>query len=139
MSPPRNLFAALLQSLVLTLGVALTAQSAMAAEHENGADKATMATEDENGADKAPHEDMIFKGDAKCTRCHDETEEYPVLDIAKPRHGGIAKAQSLTCTSCHGESDAHVDNPAGTKDRPKTARYFGKKGARTSANHRSEA
>lgn len=126
MSPPRHLFAALLQSLVLTLGVALTAQSAMAAE-------------DENGADKAPHEDMIFKGDAKCTRCHDETEEYPVLEIAKTRHGGIAKARSLTCTSCHGESDAHVDNPAGTKDRPKPDRVFGKKGARTPANHRSEA
>jgi cytochrome c553 len=114
MSPKRQFFAALLQSLVLTLGVALTAPSALAAE-------------DESGADKSSHQDMVLKGDAKCTRCHDETEAYPVLSIGKTRHGTIADSRTPTCTSCHGESSAHVDNPAGTKVRPEVDRRFGKK------------
>lgn len=125
MSPPRYLLAALLQSLVLTLGVALTAQSAMAAE-------------DENGADKAPHQDMVLKGDAKCTRCHDETEAYPVLSIGKTRHGTVADSRTPTCTSCHGESSAHIDNPAGTKVRPMVDRLFGKKST-TPVASRNEA
>jgi predicted AlkP superfamily phosphohydrolase/phosphomutase len=33
---------------------------------------------------------LVFEGDAKCTRCHDETDDYPVVDIAKTMHGGIA-------------------------------------------------
>ena len=125
MNPPRHLFAALLQSLVLTLGVALTAPSALAAE-------------DESGADKSSHQDMVLKGDAKCTRCHDETEAYPVLSIGKTKHGTIADSRTPTCTSCHGESSAHVDNPAGTKDRPKVDRLFGKKST-TPVASRNEA
>ena len=106
-----------LQAVVLALGLAVTAQA----------------------QDKAPRTDLALKGDAKCTRCHDETEEYPVLGIAKTRHGGAAESARLTCTSCHGESDRHVNRPADAKERPKPDRVFGKKGARTSADHRSEA
>lgn len=125
MKPPRHLFAALLQSLVLTLGIALTVQPATAAE-------------DESSADEAPHQDMVLKGDAKCTRCHDETEVYPVLSIGKTRHGTVADSRTPTCTSCHGESETHTSIPTGVKDRPAPERAFGKKSA-TPVASRNEA
>src|SRR6185369_5933657 len=61
------------------------------------------------------------KGDAVCTECHDESEPYPVLAIAKTKHGTVADGRTPTCTSCHGESVPHVKNQRaeGVKDRPK--------------------
>jgi DmsE family decaheme c-type cytochrome len=97
-----------------------------------------IATAQEKDAANSPRKDLVMKGDAKCTRCHDETEEFPVLGIAKTRHGGAAHAAGLTCTSCHGESETHVNKPATAKERPKPDRIFGKKGARTAANGRSQ-
>jgi DmsE family decaheme c-type cytochrome len=82
-------------------------------------------------AAKAPRQDMVLKGDAKCTRCHDESEEYPVLAIAKTRHGMTGDARTPTCTSCHGESATHINKPEGVKERPKPERVFGKKSATT--------
>ena len=82
------------------------------------------------GAQEAQaRKDKVFAGDAKCTRCHDEEEEYPVLDIAKTRHGGSAKVSGITCTSCHGESEAHL-NPGTATTRPEPDRVFGPKGQR---------
>ena len=76
---------------------------------------------------QAPRKDLVLKGDANCTRCHDEGEEYPVLAIGKTRHGTVADGRTPTCTSCHGESDTHVNRPADAKERPKPAVNFGKK------------
>jgi DmsE family decaheme c-type cytochrome len=76
--------------------------------------------------DKAPRKDLVLKGDAVCTRCHDETEEYPVLAIGKTRHGTIADGRTPSCTNCHGESPTHVNKPADAKERPKPDRMFGK-------------
>src|SRR5574339_643296 len=76
--------------------------------------------------DKAPRQDMVLKGDAVCTRCHDESEEYPVLAIGKTKHGTVADGRTPTCTSCHGESLTHVNKPADAKERPKPDRSFGK-------------
>ncbi len=104
-------FAALLQGLVLTAGVALMPDSALSASH----------------AEKAPRKDMVLKGDAKCTRCHDESEEYPVLSIGKTKHGTIADKRTPTCTNCHGESETHANKPPDVKERPKVERSFGKK------------
>jgi DmsE family decaheme c-type cytochrome len=85
-------------------------------------------------------QDKVFKGDAKCTRCHDEEDDYPVLDIAKTRHGGAAKTSGMSCVSCHGESDSHVNKPAAATERPKPDRVFGKKGERiTPASVREQA
>lgn len=84
-------------------------------------------------------QDLVFKGDAKCTRCHDAEDDYPVLEIAKTRHGGAAKVSGMTCTSCHGESETHVNKPANATERPKPDRVFGKKGARTPAAAREQA
>ena len=71
-------------------------------------------------------QDKVLKGDAQCTRCHDETEEYPVLAIGRTKHGTIADGRTPTCTSCHGESNLHVNRPPDAKERPKPDVTFGK-------------
>jgi DmsE family decaheme c-type cytochrome len=89
-------------------------------------------------AQTARRGDLALKGDAQCTRCHDETEEYPVLSIGKTKHGTLADGRTPTCTSCHGESDLHVNRPPDAKVRPKTDVGFGK-GSQTPMEKRSEA
>jgi DmsE family decaheme c-type cytochrome len=66
-----------------------------------------------------------LKGDAVCTRCHDETEKKPILSIYKTRHGVKADVRTPGCQTCHGESDAHVKNPKGVEPRPQTDIPFG--------------
>ena len=83
-------------------------------------------------------QDKVLKGDATCTRCHDETEEYPVLAIGKTKHGTVADGRTPTCTSCHGESDRHVNRPPDAKERPKPDRMFGRSSP-TSMEERSAA
>ena len=72
-------------------------------------------------------QDMVLKGDAACTRCHNEGDEYPVLAIAKTKHGTRADGRTPTCTSCHGESERHVNRPPDAKERPKPDRMFGQR------------
>ena len=84
----------------------------------------------------AQRQDKALKGDAQCTRCHDETEEYPVLAIGKTRHGTVADGRTPTCTSCHGESNLHVNRPPDAKERPKPDVMFGKN-AKTPMESRS--
>ena len=88
---------------------------------------AWAAEGDQAKAGDKPRKDLALKGDARCTRCHDQDDDYPVLSIAQTRHGVRADERTPTCTSCHGQSDAHVDNPGGKADRPKPDRVFGKK------------
>jgi DmsE family decaheme c-type cytochrome len=95
---------------VLALGIATASPSALAQE-------------------SAKRQDVVLKGDAKCTRCHDESEEVPVLAIGKTKHGTIADGRTPTCTSCHGESETHYNKPADAKERPKPRVVFGKKGS----------
>jgi DmsE family decaheme c-type cytochrome len=85
-----------------------------------------------------PRQDKVLKGDAQCTRCHDETEEYPVLAIAKTKHGTRADGRTPTCTSCHGESNLHVNRPPDAKERPKPDVVFGKT-SKTPMEERSAA
>lgn len=87
----------------------------------------------DEAAEKAPRKDMVLKGDAVCTRCHDESESYPVLAIAKTRHGTVADGRAPTCTSCHGDSQSHIQNlkKEGETGRPKPDRYFGDAGKHT--------
>ena len=68
--------------------------------------------------------DVVLRGDAKCTRCHDENDDYPVLAIGKTRHGTMADARTPSCTSCHGESENHVNKPASATERPRPDRTF---------------
>jgi|APFre7841882724_1041349.scaffolds.fasta_scaffold01208_10 DmsE family decaheme c-type cytochrome len=81
-----------------------------------------------------PTKDLVQRGDAKCTRCHDENDEPPVLGIGKTRHGVMADARTPTCTSCHGESDAHADKPRAAKPE----RTFKRNDQHTSAQAKSE-
>ena len=89
---------------------------------------ALPALAEESGKDAdAKRKDYVQKGDAVCTRCHDESEAFPVLAIGKTKHGTIADARSGSCVSCHGESPTHVDKPSGMKERPKPDIVYGKK------------
>ena len=63
--------------------------------------------------------DIVLNGDAKCTTCHDESDNAALLAIGKTRHGTKADGNTPSCVSCHGESDKHVNKPDGVKDRPK--------------------
>src|SRR5215831_6623782 len=78
------------------------------------------------GADEPEKKDLVLRGDAQCTRCHDESESYPVLSIAKTKHGTMADGSTPTCTSCHGESKRHIENAKnpGETGRPKPDRTF---------------
>jgi len=88
-----------------------------------GADTAPATAATESAARPAP-KDMVLRGDAKCTRCHDEADNAPVLAIGKTRHGVMADTRTPTCTSCHGDSEAHINVPKEAKDRPKPDRTF---------------
>lgn len=90
--------------------------------------------------------DLILKGDAKCTGCHDEGDEPvpsmlelrpSVLAIGKTRHGTNADGRTPTCTDCHGTSEKHNNHKGGGKP-PKPDRVFGKVG-QSSAAVRNEA
>jgi DmsE family decaheme c-type cytochrome len=85
--------------------------------------------------------DLVLKGDAVCTRCHDENESTPVLSIGRTRHGTVADGRAPTCTSCHGDSVRHVQNvrAPGETTRPRPDRVFAGKAPATSATERNAA
>jgi len=76
--------------------------------------------------DKAPRKDLVLNGDARCTRCHDAEDNPQILEIGKSKHGVRGDARTPTCTSCHGESDSHVNKPADATERPRPDRTFTK-------------
>lgn len=95
---------------------------------------AVLAAEGGKPAKEAP-KDLILKGDAKCTGCHDESDEptptmlelHPsVLAIGKTKHGTKADGRTPTCTDCHGDSEKHL-NHKGSDKPPKPDRWFSKK------------
>lgn len=130
----RRLLWATLKSAVI--GVALSAGSGFAADVVKAAPtKAAVAPAD-----------LILKGDAKCTGCHDEADEtaptmltlHPsVLAIGKTRHGTKADGQTPTCTDCHGASEKHL-NYSGSGKPPKADNQF-TKGSATPAADRNQA
>jgi DmsE family decaheme c-type cytochrome len=67
--------------------------------------------------------------DKVCTRCHDESDNKPILSMYQTKHGVKADARTPGCQSCHGASDDHVKNPGGGKQRPRPDRVFGARGA----------
>ena len=79
-------------------------------------------------AKEAP-KDLVLKGDAKCTSCHDEADAPELLRIGKTKHGTVADGRTPSCTSCHGDSDKHIKSAnAGGKDKPTVPDVtFGKK------------
>jgi DmsE family decaheme c-type cytochrome len=90
--------------------------------------------------------DLVLKGDAKCTGCHDEADEpkqsmldlHPsVLAIGKTRHGVKGDSRTPTCTDCHGDSEKHLSHKGSGKP-PAPDRVFTKKSGNT-FEARSEA
>jgi DmsE family decaheme c-type cytochrome len=81
--------------------------------------------------------DLVLRGDAKCTSCHDEVDSPQLLAIGATRHGVKADGGTPTCTSCHGESVSHVTYKGSDKP-PKPERTFGKN-TETSAAERNSA
>ena len=57
-----------------------------------------------------------------CTKCHDESEERPVLSILKSKHAVMADSRTpfadQACMSCHGPSHAHLQAGADGKRSP---------------------
>lgn len=90
--------------------------------------------------------DLLLKGDAKCTGCHDEADDtkptmlelHPsVLAIGKTRHGVRTDSRTPTCTDCHGESEKHL-NHKGSGKPPKADVNF-VKGSTTPAIAKNQA
>jgi DmsE family decaheme c-type cytochrome len=77
------------------------------------------------GAEKTG-KDLVLRGDARCTRCHDQEDSPGLLAIGKTRHGTTADLRTPTCTSCHGESDRHINKPPDATVRPLPDVTFGK-------------
>jgi len=109
-------FGALLGGLGLTSPFALAAESPQAAN---------------------PTVDSRNRDDAVCTKCHDASETKAVLSIYQTRHGVKADGRTPTCQSCHGTSEAHVKNTAGTATRPAPEVLFGSRSSKDSSFKRS--
>jgi DmsE family decaheme c-type cytochrome len=88
--------------------------------------------------EKSERKDLVLKGDAKCTRCHDAEDSPQILAIGKTKHGTLADGRTPTCTSCHGESESHVNKPANATERPHPDRMF-TKGSTTPIAERNDA
>ena len=71
------------------------------------------------GAAAAQDKDRVLNGDAKCTRCHDENDTYPVLAIGATKHGVRADPRTPSCTSCHGASEGHMNHKSGSGAPPR--------------------
>jgi DmsE family decaheme c-type cytochrome len=96
---------------------------------------AAFAADAPKAATKGAPKDMVLKGDAKCTGCHDEADDatptmldlHPsVLAIGKTRHGVKGDPRTPTCTDCHGDSEKHIGHKGSDKP-PKPDRWFTKK------------
>lgn len=107
----------LLAGAVLALGLGIAAPA--------GAQQKPAEQKPAGAEQKKEYKDLVQKEDAVCTRCHDETESYPVLAIGKTKHGTRADKRTPTCVTCHGESKDHVTKPEDAKERPKPERSFG--------------
>ena len=93
-----------------------------AAKDEDAEDEDAKSAEEK----KAP-KDLVLKGDAKCTVCHDESDAPEKLAIGKTRHGVTADQRTPTCTSCHGASEEHIKKAGRGDKSPKPDVRFGAK------------
>lgn len=82
---------------------------------------------------KATKKDLVLRGDAKCTECHDETDNPNLLKITNTKHGTNADGRTPTCTDCHGDDPEHIKSKG---DKP-NARIFAKGKNQSSAEERS--
>jgi DmsE family decaheme c-type cytochrome len=88
-------------------------------------------------AAKPAAKDIVLKGDARCTTCHDEADAPALLAIGKNRHGTRADGRTPTCSDCHGPSDKHADYKG--KDKPPVPDITFKNTTTNSPDQRSDA
>jgi DmsE family decaheme c-type cytochrome len=103
-----------------------------------GCSATALAADQAANGDKKPAKDLVLKGDAVCTACHDEEDAPEKLAIGKTRHGVVADKRTPTCTSCHGESPTHVKKPEGSAVRPGVDVGFTKR-SKVSVEKRNDA
>lgn len=88
----------------------------------------TLAADNPNpGAAKETSGDLVLRGDAKCTKCHDESDSPQLLAIGKTLHGVKADSRTPTCTDCHGASELHIKKAGRGGTTPPPDVVFGKK------------
>ncbi len=79
-----------------------------------------------------------LRKDATCTRCHDETETAPILNLYQTKHGVRGDARTPTCQSCHGESKNHLGGAKDGTGRPSPDFIF-KKGVYSQSDEKARA
>jgi DmsE family decaheme c-type cytochrome len=89
------------------------------------------------GEAKEAPKDIVLKGDARCTTCHDEADAPQLLAIGKSRHGLKGGSRTPTCSSCHGESNAHVNYKG--KDKPPKPEFTFTRDSKNTVQERSDA
>jgi DmsE family decaheme c-type cytochrome len=120
--------------------IAASASLGILAPPIQAATDASKAAPAKNLAVDPNAKDLILKGDAKCTGCHDEADEPTgaatmlelnpsVLAIGKTKHGTTADKRTPTCTDCHGDSNDHRLHKGSGKP-PKVDRSYRKGHAR---------
>jgi len=75
-----------------------------------GTSSALAATDDSSAVNRS------LAGDAACTRCHDESEQRPILAVYQTRHGVKGDARTPGCQSCHGASENHLKDKEAKTD-----------------------
>ena len=65
----------------------------------------------------APTSQARLERDKVCTRCHDESEQTPILSIYQTEHGVTGDKRTPSCQSCHGESEKHLHGDPKVKGR----------------------
>lgn len=85
------------------------------------------APADQPAVKAAPDAPPALNDDAKCTRCHDESETAPVLSIYQTRHGVRADARTPTCQGCHGASEKHLQGDPSQRGRARPDIVYGAK------------
>jgi len=101
----KKFFAAgLVISSLFAAGHALAADNALP---DLGGERTTKAIAEEG-----------LKKDAVCTRCHDESENAPILTLYQTKHGVRGDSRAPNCQSCHGASEDHLKGNTDGKGRP---------------------
>jgi DmsE family decaheme c-type cytochrome len=132
---------------ILAVIAASAGLSILAATAQAAADTAKTSATKNLAADPSA-KDLILKGDAKCTGCHDEADEPTgaatmlelnpsVLAIGKTKHGTTADKRTPTCIDCHGDSNDHRLHKGSGKP-PKVDRSY-RKGTATTAEDRNNS
>jgi DmsE family decaheme c-type cytochrome len=116
-------FSRRLAVLCAALGLAWAAGPSTAAEAES-----TVP------AGASPQVASSLNDDAKCTRCHDESEAVPVLSIYQTRHGVKADERTPTCQSCHGASEKHLAGDPNQKGRARPDVVYARKAYKPNAS-----